>query len=115
MKSSNKVPEDTTNTEEGEDMVGSRGYHRVLLANISEFLSKLEGVNEHCRIQTGSLTMTVFYDPFFVEYQQIRELLDMILELTPGLVGIRRPDMAELENLTVDLQKGIINAKIELG
>ena len=115
MKPLKKVTEDSANTEEGEDMVGSRDYRRGLLANISEFLDKLEGVNEHCRIQTGSLTMTVFYDPFFVEYQQIRELLDMILELTPGLVGIRRPDMAELENLTVDFQKGIINAEIVLG
>jgi len=115
MRSLKKVIEDSANTEKGEDMAGSRDYRRALLANISEFLDELEGVNGDCRIQTGSLTMAVFYDPHFVEYQRIRELLDMILELTPGLVGIRRPDMAELENITVNFQKGIIHAKIELG
>lgn len=115
MKSSNKVPEDTTNTEKGGDMEYHKECYQIVLANISKFMDTLHAVSEGCFISKGNLTMTVRYNQDDCEKQQIKELLDIILELTPGLVGIRRPDMAELESIIVNFREGVIHSEIEFG
>lgn len=115
MKSSKKVLEDTTNTEKGGDMKNCKECYGIVFTKVLEFMDALQTVGEDCFITKGSLTVAVRYNQDDCQKQRIKELLDIILELTPGLVGIRRPDMAELVDIVVNFREGVIDAKIELG